>query len=71
MLRLKDESVFEDAEAFKPERWLRNKDTALIEAVEALKLRFSSIWFNITYVPRSTNCRVRASPVNGQNRAAV
>ena len=62
MLRLKDESIFEDAEAFKPERWLRNKDTALIEA---------SIWFKITYVPRSTNCRVRASPVNGQNRAAV
>ena len=35
MLRLKDESIFEDAEAFKPERWLRNKDTALIESAEA------------------------------------
>ena len=24
----RDESIFEDAETFKPERWLRNKDTA-------------------------------------------
>ena len=31
----RDESIFEDAEAFKPERWLRNKDTALIESAEA------------------------------------
>ena len=30
-----DEGIFEDAEAFKPERWLRNKDTALIESAEA------------------------------------
>ena len=44
MLRLKDESIFEDAEAFKPERWLRNKDTALIEAVEA----FASLPFGLT-----------------------
>ena len=43
MLRLKDESIFEDAEAFKPERWLRNKDTALIEAVEA----FASLPFGL------------------------
>ena len=27
--------IFEDAEAFKPERWLRNTDTALIESAEA------------------------------------
>ena len=40
-----DESIFEDAEAFKPERWLRNKDTAFTEAAEA----FASIpfWFQI------------------------
>ena len=30
-----DEGILEDAEAFKPERWLRNKDTALIESAEA------------------------------------
>ena len=29
------ESIFEDAEAFKPERWLRNKDITLIESAEA------------------------------------
>ncbi|KAJ7340048.1 hypothetical protein OS493_002771 [Desmophyllum pertusum] len=37
----RDEKVFEDAEAFKPERWLRKKDVTLTEAVEA----FSSIPF--------------------------
>ncbi|KAJ7340046.1 hypothetical protein OS493_002769 [Desmophyllum pertusum] len=37
----RDEKVFEDAEAFKPERWLRKKDGTLTEAVEA----FSSIPF--------------------------
>ena len=37
----RDEKVFEDAEAFKPERWLRRKDVTLTEAVEA----FSSIPF--------------------------
>ena len=37
----RDESIFEDAEAFKPERWLRNKDTAFTEAAEA----FTSIPF--------------------------
>ena len=37
----RDESIFEDAEAFKPERWLRNKDTAFTEAAEA----FGSIPF--------------------------
>ena len=31
----RDESIFEDAEAFKPERWLRNKDITLIESAEA------------------------------------
>ena len=36
-----DGSIFEDAEAFKPERWLRNKDTALIESAEA----FASLSF--------------------------
>ena len=30
-----DESIFEDAEAFKLEKWLRNKDTTLIESAEA------------------------------------
>ena len=30
-----DESIFEDAEAFKLEKWLRKKDTALIESAEA------------------------------------
>ena len=30
-----EESIFEDAEAFKLEKWLRNKDTALIESAEA------------------------------------
>ena len=35
------ESIFENAEAFKPERWLRNKDKAFTKAVEA----FSSIPF--------------------------
>ena len=30
-----DESIFEDAEAFKLEKWLRNKYTALIESAEA------------------------------------
>ena len=41
----RDESIFEDAEAFKPERWLRNKDTALIESAEAfasLPFRFGT-----------------------------
>ena len=37
----RDESIFKDAEAFKPERWLRNKDTAFTEATEA----FGSIPF--------------------------
>ena len=37
----RDEEVFENAEAFKPERWLREKDLVLTEAVEA----FSSIPF--------------------------
>jgi len=37
----RDEGVFEDPEAFKPERWLRNKNVPLSEAVEA----FSSIPF--------------------------
>ena len=37
----RDEEVFENAEAFKPERWLREKDSVLTEAVEA----FSSIPF--------------------------
>ncbi|KAL9957728.1 hypothetical protein ACROYT_G034664 [Oculina patagonica] len=37
----RDEKVFQDAEAFKPERWLRNKDVILTEAAEA----FSSIPF--------------------------
>ena len=37
----RDEEVFENAEAFKPERWLRKKDFVLTEAVEA----FSSIPF--------------------------
>ncbi|KAJ7340057.1 hypothetical protein OS493_002780 [Desmophyllum pertusum] len=37
----RDEKVFEDAEAFKPERWLRRKDVTLTEAAEA----FSSIPF--------------------------
>ena len=37
----RDETVFEDAEAFKPERWLRKKDVILTEAAEA----FSSIPF--------------------------
>ncbi|KAJ7340058.1 hypothetical protein OS493_002781 [Desmophyllum pertusum] len=37
----RDENVFEDAEAFKPERWLRRKDVTLTEAAEA----FSSIPF--------------------------
>ena len=37
----RDEEVFENAEAFKPERWLREKDFILTEAVEA----FSSIPF--------------------------
>ena len=31
----RDESIFEDAEAFKPERLLQNKDTAFIESAEA------------------------------------
>ena len=30
-----EESIFEDAEAFKLEKWLRNKDTTLIESAEA------------------------------------
>ena len=30
-----DESIFEDAEAFKLEKWLRKKDTTLIESAEA------------------------------------
>ena len=37
----RNESIFEDAEAFKPERWLRNKDTASIEAAGA----FASLQF--------------------------
>ena len=37
----RDEEVFENAEAFKPERWLREKDSVLTEAVGA----FSSIPF--------------------------
>ncbi|XP_078343772.1 sterol 26-hydroxylase, mitochondrial-like [Oculina patagonica] len=37
----RDEKVFKDAEAFIPERWLRNKDAILTEAAEA----FSSIPF--------------------------
>jgi len=37
----RDEEVFENAEAFKPERWLRKKDFVLTEAAEA----FSSIPF--------------------------
>ena len=37
----RNESIFEDDEAFKPERWLRNKDTASIEAAEA----FASLTF--------------------------
>ena len=37
----RDEEVFENAKAFKPERWLREKDFVLTEAVEA----FSSIPF--------------------------
>ncbi|KAL9957729.1 hypothetical protein ACROYT_G034665 [Oculina patagonica] len=37
----RDEKVFEDAEAFKPERWLRKKEVILTEAAEA----FSSIPF--------------------------
>ena len=37
----RDESIFEDAEAFKPERWLRNKGTPFTEAAEA----FGSIPF--------------------------
>ena len=37
----RDEEVFENAEAFKPERWLRKKDFVSTEAVEA----FSSIPF--------------------------
>ena len=37
----RDEELFENAEAFKPERWLREKDFVLTKAVEA----FSSIPF--------------------------
>ena len=40
-----DEGILEDAEAFKPEKWLRNKDTALIESAEAfasLPFRFGT-----------------------------
>ena len=38
-----DVTIFEGAEAFKPERWLQNKDTALIETVEA----FTSLQFGL------------------------
>ena len=39
----RDVTIFEDAEAFKPERWLQTKDTALIETVEA----FASLQFGL------------------------
>ena len=38
-----DVTIFEDAEAFKPKRWLQTKDTALIETVEA----FASLQFGL------------------------
>ena len=38
---LTEESIFEDAEAFRPERRWRNKDTAFIESEEA----FASLSF--------------------------
>ncbi len=38
---VRDEEIFEDAQTFKPERWLRKKDAILTEAAEA----FSSIPF--------------------------
>ena len=39
----RDVTIFEDAEAFKPKRWLQTKDTALIETVEA----FASLQFGL------------------------
>ena len=39
----KDESIFEDAEAFKLERWLRNKDTALMESAKAFASHLFSV----------------------------
>ena len=39
----RDVTIFEDAEAFKPKRWLQTKDTVLIETVEA----FASLQFGL------------------------
>ena len=64
----RDESISEDAEAFKPERWLRNRYR--FDRISR-SFRFSFIWIRNTYVPRSTYCRVRAPSADDQNRAAV